>query len=200
MGGMVRISVDEFGGGEFTGGMFTGGMFSGGVNSGADVHEDVHLRACVDDGMDTALRERADVLYFDRAVSADEVAAQLDVYPGCVVCVGASADGTIALAVRAGGGGPGRIAGTIALGGGEEGGGPGRIVRRLVEISGLLGGADDPGATGTDCALIASFVHALLTRWWVAGGPPRAASPLPPPPRTDLRVPLRERLPDWPGR
>ena len=211
MGGMVRISVDEFGGGEFT-----GGMFSGGVDSSADIHEDVHLRACVDDGADTALRERADVLYFDRAVSADEVAAQLDVYPGCVVCVGASADGAIALAVRVGGGGPGRIAGTIALGGGKdgggagrvagtialggggEGGGSGRIEGRVVEISGLFGGADDLGVTGADCALIASLVHALLTR--VAGGPPRAASPLPPPPRTGLRVPLRERLPDWPGR
>jgi hypothetical protein len=176
MAGTVRISVDEFG---------------GGIDSCTDIHEDVHVRACVDDGTDTAARERADVLYFDRAVSADEVAAQLDAYPGCVVCVGASADGAIALAVRAGGGGPGRIAGTAPLGdSAEDGGEPGRIAGRLVGISGLSGGADGLGLAGADCALIASFVHALLTR-----GVRRGAAP-----RTGLRVPFRERLPDWHGR
>lgn len=159
MGGMVRISVGEF---------------SGGIDSCTDMHEDVHLRACVDGGTDTALRERADVLYFDRAVSADEVAVQLDVYPGCAVCVGASADGTIALAVRAGGGGQHRITG------------------RLGEIPGLSGRADGLGGMDADCALIASFVHALLTRVV------RRRTALSP--RSGLRVPLREQRLDWPGR
>jgi hypothetical protein len=174
MGGMVRISVDEF---------------SGGIDSCTVMHEDVHSRACVDDSTDAAGRERADVLYFDRAVSAEEVAAQLDVYPGCAVCVGASADGSIALAVRAGGGG----------GGGGSEGGHGRIDGRHMEILGLSGGVDGRGGMEADCALIASFVHALLIRVVRGGGAaPRTGSGSGT--GTGVRVPLRGRRPDWPGR
>lgn len=69
-------------------------------------YEDAHLRACLDDGTEAA-RERADVLYFDGAVSADVVAAQLEAYPGCMVVAGALADGSVAVALRARGSGPG---------------------------------------------------------------------------------------------
>ena len=67
--------------------------------------QDEHLRACLDDaegkveGVDPA---RADVLYFTSPVAAGEVVAQLAGYPGCVVCAGTAADGTVLLAVRPG--------------------------------------------------------------------------------------------------
>jgi hypothetical protein len=64
---------------------------------------DTHLRACLDDAADRALIEHADVLYFTRAVSADEVAAQLAAFPGCMVSAGSTADGSVLLAVRGGG-------------------------------------------------------------------------------------------------
>jgi hypothetical protein len=72
---------------------------------------DVHLRACVDQVDDVCELADADVLYFARAVEADDVVGQLAMYPGCAVCAGAAWDGTVLLAVRpglgAGGGGEG---------------------------------------------------------------------------------------------
>jgi hypothetical protein len=73
-----------------------------GSGSGYEVR-DSHLRVSLDDAADRNLREHADVLYFTRAVSAEEVAAQLAVYPGCLVCAGAAADGGILIAVRGAG-------------------------------------------------------------------------------------------------
>lgn len=61
---------------------------------------DEHLRACVDVAADRGEWEHADVLYFRRAVSAEQVLAQLDVFPGCAVCAGASADGRVTFAAR----------------------------------------------------------------------------------------------------
>ena len=61
---------------------------------------DVHVRACVEDAVDLA---DADVLYFARPTTPDAVAAQLDDYPGCVVCAGSAGDGTLLIAVRGGG-------------------------------------------------------------------------------------------------
>jgi hypothetical protein len=63
---------------------------------------DVHLRVCLDESADRALREHADVLYFSRPVSAAEVAAQLAAFPGSLVCAGPTADGSVVLAVRGG--------------------------------------------------------------------------------------------------
>ena len=70
--------------------------------------DDVHVRACVDakgadrdSGDDLAI---ADVLFFSRPTTAAFVTAQLDLYPGCLVCAGVVEDGTLVLAVR---GGPG---------------------------------------------------------------------------------------------
>jgi hypothetical protein len=65
--------------------------------------QDSHLRVSLDDAADRGLREHADVLYFTRPVSAEEVAAQLAIFPGCLVCAGAAADGSILIAVRGGG-------------------------------------------------------------------------------------------------
>jgi hypothetical protein len=73
---------------------------------------DVHLRACVDQVQDADELADADVLYFARAVEADDVVGQLAAYPGCAVCAGAAWDGTVLLAVRPGlrpGGGGDRI-------------------------------------------------------------------------------------------
>ena len=73
--------------------------------------DDVHLRACVDaqdnggDGNDGDGRgdlALADVLFFARPTPAALVAAQLDVYPGCLVCAGVTEGGTLILAVRCG--------------------------------------------------------------------------------------------------
>lgn len=67
---------------------------------------DGHLRVCLDDedvadgAAGGALREHADVLYFRRVVSAEEVAAQLAVFPGCLVCAGPGEGGSVVLAVR----------------------------------------------------------------------------------------------------
>jgi hypothetical protein len=63
---------------------------------------DIHLRVCLDDAAATALRAHADVLYFARIVPAEVVAAQLAAFPGCLVCAGPAADGTVVLAVRGG--------------------------------------------------------------------------------------------------
>ena len=68
--------------------------------------DDVHVRACVDaegadrDGHDDLAI--ADVLFFARPTTPALVAAQLDVYPGCLVCAGVVEDGTLVLAVRGG--------------------------------------------------------------------------------------------------
>ena len=62
--------------------------------------DDVHMRACVDaagDGADPAI---ADVLFFARPTTPTLVTAQLEIYPGCVVCAGAAQDGTLLLAIR----------------------------------------------------------------------------------------------------
>jgi hypothetical protein len=74
------------------------------LSQGAEAR-DVHLRACLDRADDAADLADADVLYFERAVSASDVAGQLARYPGCAVCAGTAADGTVLLAVRAGYGG-----------------------------------------------------------------------------------------------
>jgi hypothetical protein len=74
------------------------------LSQGAEAR-DVHLRACLDHADDVADLADADVLYFDRVVGASEVAGRLAEYPGCAVCAGTAADGTLLLAVRAGCGG-----------------------------------------------------------------------------------------------
>ena len=66
---------------------------------------DVHLRACLDRAADADHLADADVLYFEGAVSALDVAGQLGAYPGCVVCAGTTQDGTVLFAVKAGCGG-----------------------------------------------------------------------------------------------
>jgi hypothetical protein len=68
--------------------------------------DDVHVRACVD--AESERRDShddlaiADVLFFARPTPPALVAAQLDVYPGCLVCAGVAEDGTLVLAVRGG--------------------------------------------------------------------------------------------------
>ena len=70
--------------------------------SNGPVSLDMHLRACVDDVVDADELAHADVLYFARLVQASDVAAQLAVYPGSVVCAGSADDGTLLFAVRRG--------------------------------------------------------------------------------------------------
>jgi hypothetical protein len=70
------------------------------LSQGAEAR-DVHLRACLDRADDVAHLADADVLYFERVVSAPDVAGRLAEYPGCAVCAGTTADGTLLLAVRA---------------------------------------------------------------------------------------------------
>jgi hypothetical protein len=69
------------------------------------VAQDIHMRACVDDAGDAGDRANlaaADVLYFARTIDPDVVAERLAAYPGCAICAGATEDGTLLLAVRAG--------------------------------------------------------------------------------------------------
>jgi hypothetical protein len=74
------------------------------LSQGAETR-DVHLRACLDRADDADDLADADVLYFERVVSAAEVAERFAEYPGCAICAGTAADGTLLLAVRAGCGG-----------------------------------------------------------------------------------------------
>jgi hypothetical protein len=78
-----------------------------GERQGRAEFRDVHLRACVDqgvddDGGDRGIVDHADVLYFARTVSAEQVVAQLAAHPGCAVCAGPAADGGVLLAMRGG--------------------------------------------------------------------------------------------------
>jgi len=66
---------------------------------GAGTH-DVHVRACVDGAGGGADLAHADVLYFTQRITPAQVAAQLEIYPGCVVCAGAVENGTLVFAVR----------------------------------------------------------------------------------------------------
>ncbi|HEX4788049.1 MAG TPA: hypothetical protein VH372_06270 [Actinospica sp.] len=92
MSALVHVSVAESG--------ESGGFGESGPSPEV---QDTHLRVCLDDAADRALREHADVLYFTRAVSAGEVAEQLAAYPGCLVCAGSAADGSVVLVVRGAG-------------------------------------------------------------------------------------------------
>lgn len=106
MGVMVRISMAQLGAGADR------------SSSAAELSVDVHLRACVDAAADRAVREHSDVLYFRRAVSVEEVVAQLRAFPGCAVCAGASADGLVTFAARPGAECP-LIVGRLGGGGGS---------------------------------------------------------------------------------
>lgn len=76
---------------------------------------DVHVRACVDGTDDSGELARADVLYFARPVTESQLAAQLAAYPGCMICAGVAAHGTLIFAVRSAQGGDGvsRVASVI---------------------------------------------------------------------------------------
>ncbi|HET9173264.1 MAG TPA: hypothetical protein VFN97_27795 [Actinospica sp.] len=104
--------------------------------------DDLHVRACVDEAGDLA---DADVLYFAGATTPDAVAAQLEIYPGCAVCAGVAADGTLLLAVR-----------------GVRSSGPG------VGASGV-GGSGRGGSAGYTAPFLASALHALLASLTGAG-------------------------------
>jgi len=69
---------------------------------GGSSWRDEHIRACVDDAVNVGDLARADVLYFASPIAADDVIAQLAVYPGCVICAGTTDDGIVLLAVRGG--------------------------------------------------------------------------------------------------
>lgn len=66
--------------------------------------DDVHVRACVDaeGGDGDGELAIADVLFFARQTTPALVVAQLDVYPGCLVCAGVTENGMLVLAVRGG--------------------------------------------------------------------------------------------------